>query len=121
MATMNSVIEAVDRLKPNVFTEEDKYRWIARVDGMVSTDVLGQAEPTVYDLPADADTELLVNAPFDDMYPLYTAAMIDFCNREYNSYNNTAAMFAERLEAYKAWYIRSHEAETARNFRNVMG
>ena len=120
MATMNSVIEQIDGVKPNVFTEEDKYKWIATVDGMVSVDVLGQAEPTVYDIPEDADKPLLVPAPFDDVYALYVASMIDFHNREYNNYNNSAMMFSDRMDAYKSWYIRTHAA-TARNFKHVMG
>ena len=30
-------------------------------------------------------------------------------------------MFNERLEQYKAWYIREHSCGEAKNFRNVMG
>lgn len=121
MATMNSVIEYVDNIKPNVYQDEDKYQWIARVDGQISIDVFQQEEPTTYELPRDADKELLVPAPYDDLYAYYVMAMIDFHNREYSNYNNTVLMFSERLEDYKAWYIRQNPAGRARNFRNVMG
>ena len=45
--------------------------------------------------------------------------MIDFHNREYDQYNNTAAMFEERLEQFKAWYIRNNPSCNRVNFKNV--
>lgn len=120
MATVNSVIEYVDRLKPNIYTDEDKYTWISRLEGMISHDVL-QEEGSQYISPDDADIPLQVSAPYDDIYALYVAAMIDFYNKEYNNYNNSVLMFQDRLDAFKAWYIQNHAASKARNFRNVMG
>lgn len=121
MATMNKVIEYIDGVKPNVYTENDKYQWIARLEGMISSEVHMDDYPVTYNLPDDADTPLLVPAPYDDVYALYIAAQIDFFNKEYNNYNNSALMFAERLDQYKAWYIQRHKAGRAKNFRNVMG
>lgn len=121
MATMNAVIEYIDNVKPNVYTEEDKYRWINQLDGRISTEVMGMAEPKQYDTPKDADQDLLVPHPYDDVYALYVAAMIDFFNKEYTNYNNSVLMFTERMEAFKAWYIRTHQDNGAKNFRNVMG
>lgn len=119
--TMNKVIEELDSVKPNAYSEEDKYKWIARLDGMISLEVYGDKEPVQYNLPKDADKELLVAEPFADIYVLYCAAMVDFHNREYNNYNNSAMMFGERLEAYKRYYIQRNAPGKARNFRNVMG
>lgn len=119
--TMNQVIEYIDGVKPNVYTDDDKYVWMSRLDGMISVEVHQDAEPVKHNLPADADKELLVPHPYDDIYGLYVAAMIDFYNKEYNHYNNSVLMFSERLDAYKAWYIRTHRTGTAKNFRNVMG
>lgn len=121
MATMNSVIEELDEVKPNVYSEEVKYKWLSRLEGMISLEVHQNEEPIQYELPRDADRELLVGPPFDDIYVLYCAAMVDFHNREFNNYNNSALMFSEKLEAYKAYYIQRNAAGKARNFRNVMG
>lgn len=124
--TMNSVIEYVDRLKPNAYSSDDKYRWLNTLEGLVSREVHGDDSPE-YTLPDDADTPLLVQAPYDDIYHLYVFAMIDFYNREYNDYNNTIAMFRERLEQYKTWCTRNdginRNSNTGKpgNFRNVMG
>lgn len=118
--TMNEVIEYVDRVKPNVYADEDKYRWMNTLDGNVAREVM-QEEKESYDLPKDADTPLLVPHPYDDIYPLYVSAMIDYHNREYDEYNNTVLLFKERLDQYKAWYIRNNPCCDYKNFRNVMG
>lgn len=120
MATMNSVIEHVDRVKPNVYLEDDKYEWMSRLDGMIAREVL-HTELPAYDLPADADRPLLVEHPYDDLYSLYVMAMIDFYNHEYDHYNNAVLVFTERLDQYKAWALRTGHTCTAKNFRNIMG
>lgn len=120
MATMNGVIEDLANLKPNVYSEEDKYKWISRLDGMISAEVFRDAEPVKYEIPEDADKELLVGPPYDDIYVLYCAAMVDFYNREYSAYNNSVMMFNERFEAYKSYYIQRHRTCKAANFRNIM-
>lgn len=118
--TMNQVIEYVDRVKPNAYTSDDKCRWINTLEGLVSREVLHDDAPA-YNLPEDADTPLLVPAPYDEMYHLYVSAMIDFYNREYDNYNNTLLLFKERLDQYKNWHIRNAPARETGNFRNVMG
>ena len=118
MATVNRVTAYIDRVKPNVYTDEDKFNWISTLEGLVAREVMGEEVPE-YEFPKDVDTELMVPSPFDDIYQLYVGAMIDFHNREYDQYNNTAAMFEERLEQFKAWYIRNNPSCNRVNFKNV--
>ena len=121
MTTMNTVIAYVDGLKPNAYTDEDKYRWLNQLEGMLSTEVFQDETPLCYALPADADKPLRVGHPYEEIYPLYVMAQIDFHNREYGSYNNTMAMFHTRLEQLKVYHLRNREMGTAGKFRNVMG
>lgn len=121
MATMNKVVAYVDRMNPNVYTDMDKYEWMATLEGLVAHEVHQVEEAPIYDLPRDADMELSVPAPYDDIYRLYVTAMIYLQNREYDHYNNAVLVFKNRYEQYKAWYIRNNTACKARNFRNVMG
>lgn len=118
MATVNRVTAYIDRVKPNVYTDEDKFNWISTLEGLVAREVMGEEGPE-YEFPKDVDTELMVPSPFDDIYQLYVGAMIDFHNLEYDQYNNTAAMFEERLEQFKAWYIRNNPSCNRVNFKNV--
>lgn len=116
--TMNEVVEYVDRVRPNVFTDEDKYRWLTTLEGLIQRSVY-QQEGEALETPREADTELSVPHPYDEIYLLYAMAMVDFYNREYDQYNNTLAMFEERLEQFRAWYIRHNKSCEAVNFKNV--
>lgn len=108
--TPNKVIEKVDRLKPNAYTEEDKLEWINELDGMVQRLVFQEDNVTQYIYPNDMEKELLIPAPFDDAYTLFLEAKIDYYNREYSNYNNSAMMFESQFSEYKKDYIRNHQA-----------
>ena len=64
-----------------------------------------------YSYPDDMDKELLIPAPFDSLYSLYLQAMIDYQNKEYGNYNNSASMFETRFSDYKKAYIRENRAK----------
>lgn len=109
--TPNKAIEIIDRLKPNSYSEEDKLRWINELDGMVQRLVIQSDEIKQYSYPEDMDTELLIPAPFENVYPLYLEAKIDYQNIEYEKYNNSALMFESQYSEYKKAYIREHRAK----------
>lgn len=109
--TPNKAIEIIDRLKPNSYSEEDKLRWINEIDGMVQRLVVQSDEIKKYSYPEDMDKELLIPAPFENVYPLYLEAKIDYQNREYANYNNSATMFEAEYSEYKKAYIREHQAK----------
>lgn len=120
MATMNEVVAYIDQVKPNIYTDAVKFQWMNTLEGLIAREVMDEEAPAL-NLPDDADTPLLVESPFDDIYGMYVSAMIDFHNREYDHYNNSVLLFKERLEQFKTWYIRTHINCKPRNFRNVMG
>ena len=105
------MIEIVDRLKPNSYSEEDKLRWINELDGMVQRLVIQADNINQYSYPEDMDKELLIPAPFDDVYTLFLEAKIDYYNREYANYNNSAMMFEAQYSEYKKAYIRENRAK----------
>ncbi len=109
--TANKVIEIVDGLKPNVYDEETKLRWISDLDGMVKRLVIQDDTFTPYVYPDNMDTELLIPAPFDNCYQLYVEAMIDYYNKEIGNYNNSILMFDARYTDYKKDYIRKNMAK----------
>lgn len=108
--TPNKVIERVDKVRPNPYDEETKLGWISELDGMVKRLVFQEGEAEPYSFPADMDKELLIEFPYDGLYAEYIEAKIDFYNREYGNYNNSAMMFESRLSEYKKAYIREHPA-----------
>lgn len=108
--TPNKAIEIVDRLKPNAYSEEDKLRWIDELDGMVQSLVIQADEIIKYSYPEDMDKDLMISAPFENLYALYLEAKIDYHNQEYGNYNNAAMMFESQYNEYKKWYIRNYPA-----------
>jgi hypothetical protein len=109
--TANKVIELVDAIRPNSFSEEQKFSWINDLEGMVQDLVIQTDEVKPLAYPEDMDKELLISTPYDSVYGLYLEAMIDFYNREYGNYNNSAVMFETRFGEYKKAYIRAHRAK----------
>lgn len=63
--TVAQVIQAVDAVKPNAFSNEEKTRWLNEVEGMVQTEVLlfASEEVITYSYEQDKDVELLHAAP----------------------------------------------------------
>ena len=111
--TPNKCIEHVDSVKPNAYGEEDKFRWMNDLDGMVTRLVYQEDNWTPLVYPDDADKELLIPAPYEDAYILYVEAQIDYHNREWNNYNNSVAMFYARFDEFKKNYIREHMPKSA--------
>ncbi len=109
--TPNKVIERVDSVRPNSYDEEFKLSFISELDGMVKRLVFQEGEAAPYKYPEDMDKELLIPFPYDDLYGLYVESMIDFYNREYGNYNNSAMMFENKFTEYKKAYIRAHRAK----------
>ena len=111
------VIEAIhkiDNLKFNAFSQDQKVGWLSRLDQMVKTQVIDTHEGgegvtfTGYDSDTDLDTELLVGAPFEEVYLRWMEAQIDYHNGEIDKYNISITMFNTEFEAFENWYRRNH-------------
>ncbi len=112
--TIAEVISKVDALKPNTYTPEDKIDWLSTLDHRVKSQIIDAHEcnePIIffgYDSLNDMDTELLVPAPYDEMYLRWLEAMIDYHNSEDERYNNAIILFNNAYEGYKKHYTRTH-------------
>ena len=112
--TIAEAISKVDALKPNTYTPEDKIDWLSTLDCRVKSQIIDAHRGTHhfefygYDSIADQETELLVPAPFDEMYLRWLEAMIDYHNSDDDRYNNAIILFNNAYEAYKRYYTRTH-------------
>ena len=111
------IIEAINRidaLKRNTYSQPDKVQWLSRVDSMVKRHIIDNHEGaeevsfTGYDENTDLQTELLVPAPYDELYLRWMEAMIDFHNGEYAKYNNAVDMFNTSYAGFQNYYNRTH-------------
>lgn len=111
--TVMQALDALDRERPNVFTQEEKVGWLNELEAMVvreivQTHVGGEYMP-MPTLGTDAEHELLAPAPYDRMYPLYLAAQVDRLNGELGKYNNSITLFMTAYNEYRNWFNRTHE------------
>ena len=112
--TIEQAITTTDTMKPNAYSTNDKISWLSRLDGMVKRLIIDTHEGgenvvfTGYDSDTDMETELLVQAPFDDIYLRCLEAQIDYANAEYNKYNNSIIMFNSAFEVFGNYYNRNH-------------
>ena len=111
------IIEAItkiDSLKHNTYSEMDKVGWLSRLDHMVKKHIIDTHEGgeevtfTGYDDSTNLQTELLVPAPYDEVYLRWMEAQIDYYNGEYERYNNAIDLFNTAYEGYQNYYNRTH-------------
>ena len=107
-------ISSLDSLKHNTYTRSDKIAWLSRVDWMVKKYIIDTHEGaeavnfTGYGDSNDLQTELLVPAPYDEVYLRWLEAQIDYNNGEYNKYNTAIELFNTSFNAYQNYYNRTH-------------
>ena len=112
--TIAEAISKVDALKPNTYTPEDKIDWLSTLDARVKSQIIDAHEGGCsiffygYDSINDQETELLVPAPYDEMYLRWLEAMIDYHNSDDDRYNNAIMLFNNAYEGYKKHYTRTH-------------
>lgn len=111
------IIEAIDIIdgqKHNTYTQCEKVAWLSRLDSMVKRLIIDTHEGgedvtfTGYNNSTDIQTELLVPAPFDEMYLRWLEAQIDYANGEYDKYNNSILMYQAVYNGYNNYYNRTH-------------
>ena len=112
--TILEAIHRVDALRHNVFTQEEKIGWLAQVDGLVTEDLIrtheageGQTFRT-YDAETPLEQQLLVPAPYDELYLHYLCAMMDYHNGEFDRYNRSMGLSQAVLSAFTNFYHRTH-------------
>lgn len=112
--TIAEAISKTDALKPNTYTPEDKIDWLSTLDARVKSQIIDTHECNEpiffygYDSLSEQETELLVPAPYDEMYLRWLEAMIDYHNSDDSRYNNAIMLFNNAYEGYKKHYTRNH-------------
>lgn len=115
--TLQEAINRIDDLKPNTYTVADKVRWLSELDGKIKIEIIDTHEGgegiTFEPYTEDNLTEnLLVPAPYDDIYVKYLESQIDYANGEYGRYNNSTAVFNAKMSDFFRQYNREHLPKT---------
>ena len=112
--TIHEAVEMVDRLKPNQYDQEQKVKWLSKLDGMIFREVIStHADSPIEEFKgydnAFPDTEMLVPYPYDeDVYNYFLQMQIDKENGEMAKYNQSATLFNNAYKTFCDWYNRTH-------------
>lgn len=107
-------IDQIDSLKHNTYSQRDKIQWLSRLDSMIKRLIIDTHEGgddvvfEAYTENTDLETEMLVPAPFDEMYLRWLEAQIDYANGEYGKYNNSILMYQAAYDGYANYYNKNH-------------
>ena len=117
---LGEAIEKANKIKPNRYGDDVLASWLSELDGRAALETMGQETAPEYSWPEDADTQLLIPHPFSRVYELYLVAMIDFHNREMDSYANDMEAFNDAMSEWMAWYRRTNLPKDTGGYKNVL-
>lgn len=128
--TIKECIDAVDNLKPNQYTLRDKVQWLSFVDEVIINDVLkthegydGRYDDFTGYTEDDLTVSLIVQSPYDRLYPAFLVMKIDQENGETARYNNSASLFNSYMTEFRKYYNKTHmplSVEDRKNIKPVM-
>lgn len=112
--TIIEAITRIDAIKPNAYRQSEKIAWISSIDSTIMREIIETHEgdsTVIFDGYTDntpLTTELLVPAPYDELYLYYLESRIDYWNGETKRYNNSIKMFNEAYSNFAKYYNRTH-------------
>ena len=112
--TILEAINKIDAIKPNSYSQPDKIRWLSTLDGIIKREIIDTHEGAEgvtfegYSENTNLTTNLLVPAPYDEIYLRYLEMQIDYANSEFGKYNNSMHMYKTAYTAYANHYNRTH-------------
>ncbi len=112
--TIFEAIAQADLIRPNELDPAVKLRWLSTLDGQIHAELFSaHADPpgafSGYDETTELQsTKLLVDPPYDELYPRYLLMRIDLEHGELDRYNNDAAGFNRLWQSYAGQYCRRH-------------
>lgn len=115
--TLIEAITKIKSIKPNTFLQQDIIRWLSVLDGIIKKEIIDTHEDgedvtfNGYNESSDLTINMLVPAPYDDIYIHWLEAQMDYANGEYKKYNNSLAVYNEAYKNFERYYNRTHMAK----------
>ena len=111
--TIMETLQRIDEVKPNGYSQLEKIKWLSSLDGTVKREIIDThegGEAIVFNgyTEDDLTKELLIPAPYDDIYIRYLEMQIDYANGEYGKYNNSMEVYNTAYNSYANYYNRNH-------------
>ena len=112
--TINRALELIDQTHPSEYDRETKIGWLSDLDKRVYEVQLKHEMETALDFggytdSTSGDTEMLVESPYDEIYPIYLDMKVSLSDRDYGFYNNAAVLFETAWKNYTAYVNRTYK------------
>ena len=113
--TIIEAINRIDAVNPNNYTQPEKVAWLSTLDGVIKKEIIDTHEGAEavtfngYTVDTPVDTELIVPAPYDEVYLFWLQSKIDYWNGEMGKYNNSIMMYNQAYENFEKAYNREHK------------
>lgn len=106
--TFNQIIQYVDSVRPNPFTESVKLSWLCEAEALVRGEIMGQGADSIPESVLGTDIPS-AHATYIRLYSYYVFSMIDFLMSEYDRYKMSSELFEKAFNDYAKWYMRKGE------------
>lgn len=107
--TAQEVVEQVDLLCPNQYTQEQKLGWLGELEGRICLDVHLMREEQLEQVWQSWPGTLLVGWPHSDLYTHWLLAKLHQADGELELYQNRMESFNASYQNYVNWYIRTYD------------
>ena len=109
--TVREALELTDRRRPNLYSREEKLRWLSEVEGMVwgALEAFHAVLGTYSGLESGdwPNKKLLLPQAFTGLYFLWLEGSMYYADQEYLLYNNAMARFNALWRDFFAWCCRT--------------
>lgn len=113
--TIIEAINRIDAVNPNNYSQTEKVAWLSTLDGVIKKEIIDTHEGAEavtfngYNAETPLDTELIVPAPYDEVYLFWLQSKIDYWNAEMGKYNNSIAMYNTAYSTFEKAYNRENK------------
>lgn len=119
---ISEAIAKANEYVPNTIDQKTIIDWLSNLDWQIKTEVLDnytdEIEYNGYDGDTDLSaTDLLVSAPYDELYIRYLEAMIHRFYDEMTKYNNCIVEYNTIYSRFKANYNKTHKHKGATRYK----
>lgn len=107
---VKEAIEMSDLLNENKIPFEIKLKWLSDFETKIYNEVYATHEdcPEEFTAPSDEEDELLIEAPYDEVYVNYLRLRIDEANNDSARVVNSRILYNNAYNEFSAYYNRKH-------------
>lgn len=102
--TARQIIDKVNDIKPNAFTDAAKLKWLNELEGRIAAKIFLMAPAEIKQAELSLTDTPMVEPPYDNMYVFWLEARIDEANGEYDRYQNSMQMFDSAWREFLCWF-----------------